>query len=293
MNIFDIKGPEFLMLYTVSTVGALIAATVASKALATSGREPATMVSPLDEYELAVLSGGCQNAFFAAIASLTHRGIAKLNSYDGRITRIAEAKDLRSVERDVYEKLASTPQSLRWLYGQVKGAIGRIETRLAAQRLLVPDDQLGVLRAVSTLIALSPLFFLGLPKVILGAERGKPIAFLLILMVVTLASSLFFAFQKRRRTREGDQVIEHAKISNSALKVNYAAAPSTLSPHDLALGAALFGTGAMLTDPYQQARAAVAGGNSSGSSGCSSSGCGSSSCGGGGCGGGGCGGCGG
>jgi hypothetical protein len=131
---------------------------------------------------------------------------------------------------------------------------------------------------------------LGIAKAVKGSSGGKPIGFLLALLVLS-ALILFFLGKSAIRSRRGDLALRQLESRNAALKYTGARNSSALSHQDMALAVALFGTAAIMSGPLAPLHAAMRP-PSAGGSGCSSSGsssCGSSSCGGG-CGGG-CGGC--
>jgi hypothetical protein len=147
-------------------------------------------------------------------------------------------------------------------------------------------------------------FLFGLVKVFVGVARGRPVGFLIALLVVTAIVAIVFLVKGPFRTRRGDGLLRRLRDDNAALEYAAGRRVAGLSDDDLVLSLGLFGLGVLAVGPLSatytslmnaQRRAAAHQWSSAGTS-CGSS-CGSS-CGGGGgcgggCGGGGCGGCGG
>ena len=127
------------------------------------------------------------------------------------------------------------------------------------------------------------LFAFGWTKVQIGEARGKPVGFLIALLVITVVFALLRFAVLDRRTRAGKEVIEEARERSERLR----RAPAE---GETGLAVALFGTAVLAGSAwgdFHRMRAASGDGGSGGG------GDGGSGCGGGGCGGGGCGGCGG
>jgi uncharacterized membrane protein YgcG len=137
----------------------------------------------------------------------------------------------------------------------------------------------------------------GLVKIIVGLQRDRPVGFLALATVVTLALGLIRFSRQRTLSRAGGRCLRRARREQAALKANAGYPRQAHSPLAVALplSVALFGTAVLASghlSPLDDAiRRSRAHGTDSGSGGCGTAGDG----GGGdsGCGGGGCGGCGG
>lgn len=161
-------------------------------------------------------------------------------------------------------------------------------------------------RWVPSLLMLGIAGLCGL-KLVIGLSRGKPILFLVLIIIASLIAA-YFLFRRGFRTDKGEEVLDEIKRDHSHLKTQRNEnTDADYSPSDVFLAAGIFGLGAFavgdISHLHQEAERSrfLNGGYGNGAgctggwpgTGCSScgSGCGSS-CGGGGCGGGGCGGCG-
>lgn len=290
---YDLPGPEFLSIYGVMFALSLFTAYGTSVMLSEQTGDAPKTVPQLDEYETAILAGGRKNAFCTAIAALVHAGAASIDTMGGKLYRHQTSAKLHPVEHAVHTNASSTGTRLDSIERYVKTNLDSIEQRLQRYGLLVSDLQLEKVRWYPAMIIGAPLILFAIPKIFIGIERGRPIGFLFALALLQLFAICVCAVQKTRPTLAGRRVVEDAKQVHAALSMNYRVCPKSLNQRDLALGAALFGAAAVMSDPYVQARTAMMRSTSSSGTGSSSSSCGSgSSCGGGGCGGG-CGGCGG
>jgi hypothetical protein len=122
---------------------------------------------------------------------------------------------------------------------------------------------------------------LGIAKMVVGASRGKPIGFLVVLTIILGLVALGFLLIRPGRTRAGDQAIADARQRN-------ARAMRAPRNGELGLAVALLGTAALSGTAwagYHQVRAPPSSSSDGGGSDSSSDGGGGGGCGG--CGGGG------
>jgi uncharacterized protein (TIGR04222 family) len=160
-------------------------------------------------------------------------------------------------------------------------------------RGLVIEEEAGkkLQRQAMLLAAVVPA--VGVIKIMIGISRDKPVAFLVILTIISVIV-LFAAFGRRPlRSRFGDHVLKLLREQHSGLRRESGlAAVSPAHQGTLAMAVGLYGmtmlSNTAIADEYRRLQQNYT--SSSGDSG--SSGCGSDGGGGGGCGGG-CGGCGG
>jgi len=61
------------------------------------------------------------------------------------------------------------------------------------------------------LLLLGSVLALGVAKLLVGIDRGRPVGFLGLLLFVTIAAALLLAFRTIVRTREGDAVVDRVK----------------------------------------------------------------------------------
>jgi uncharacterized protein (TIGR04222 family) len=290
VQLFDLRGPEFLALY----VGLLAAGIVAALVVRHFLRGPTSHVDVpalrLEPLEVALLAEGDQHALKTALAGLAHRELITVETTTrkmrarGRPAGVARSEErLHTVMGDVgktFEQIASVAGSV----------VEPARRRLQGLGLLVADDERWKLR-LTPVIVLGFVLAIGLFKINVGVERGRPVRNLTVLCWVTVAAIVVLVVKAPHRSRRGDAALRLLRSRNMGLRQTVVAKPSRVAPDDLSLAVALYGASVLQTGPLVALRDALrpppSTDSSSGSSSCSSGG----GCGGG-CGGGGCGGCG-
>ncbi len=285
MNPLNLRGPEFLQLY----VGLLLAFTAAAMALRWALRTPGGRAGPrhcaLDPLEVALLAGGPNRAFEAAVARLAAEGLLEVDAVDRSLCPRGEARAASALERRILEYAGPAPgKPIAEVREKIAPSLVAAEARLASLGLR-PKNHAAAL-APAGLWALLALF--GAAKIAVGLSRGRPVGILAALVIFTPLIALGLAANAPARSRLGDAVLAVLRRRNDGLR----SADGT-TPADVGLSVALFSTAVLSSTALAQVFLALQPPSSrgGGSSGCSSSSCSSSSCGGG-CGGGGCGGCG-
>jgi uncharacterized protein (TIGR04222 family) len=297
MNVFDLRGPEFLEFYVIILAGAVVVGVILRCRLRSPGGSVSDIDPPLDPYEIAYLAGGPQMAVDAAIACLIHTGALGLTTSSSNFkTGEAQTESRYPLQQSLLARVSLGRSSPKLLHRDAAELTQPIAVRLVRSNLaLSPSQAIGVRLVPALVIAL--ILVIGVVKINVGIARGKPVGLLTLLCLLTLGVASFFAFARIYRTRAGDLVLRQLRIRSSALRSTAGTSPQRLDGDSLAFALALFGptiltSGSLLTLRQALWPSSQSGGGGS-SSGCGSSGCGSSGCGGGGCGGGGCGGCGG
>lgn len=268
---FDLTGGPFLLLYGVLLIFTIIVGIAIPRWLRPEGRAARNP----DVDHLAFLAGGTSRL---AEAVTTRLLATKQLVMDGKKFLAGGLGGTTAAERSVL----ALPQPASW--EAVAGAVGRhadpIRERLVADGLLM-DGWTGLqLRFWQT----SPYFLLfafGWTKLQIGEARGKPVGFLISLLVITAILALLRFAVLDRRTRAGQEVLGEARERSERLR----RAPAE---GETGLAVALFGTtvlvGSVWGDFHRMRANSGDGGGGGGDGGGG---------GGGGCGGGGCGGCGG
>jgi hypothetical protein len=134
----------------------------------------------------------------------------------------------------------------------------------------------------------------GVLKISIGAERHRPVEFLIAACIATFVVAAFGFGRPLHRTLAGDRELAKMTVEHSELRESVSKGRRHVSDPQLALAVGLFGFGILRNTGLDDvARVMVArDSNVTGGGGCGGGG-GGGGCGGGGCGGGGCGGCGG
>jgi uncharacterized protein (TIGR04222 family) len=175
------------------------------------------------------------------------------------------------------------------LVAAARPALAPVEDQLRRLGFVMTDDQVRNVRTLPVLIVLAAAI-LGGVRLLFGMAAGRPVGYLIALLVLTLIVALLFLRRPTTpRTHRGDLVVRGLRQANAALRTNAVAAAAGLAGADLALAVGLWGPGVLSGGPLDDVRRQLVpvgssgGGSDGGSSSCSSGG--GSSCGGG-CGGG-------
>lgn len=296
MNVLDMRGPDFLMLYLLLLAGGVVFALILREVMRrVVSSDMGEVVHVLDSYEAAFLSGGEVLALHAALASLVQRSILNVGWSSGVLTVASELPGKsHPVEEQVYGQVAARRGiTVNKLKPRDYSTIAQIRDRLEQDQLVFTAGAAAFIRFVPLLMLLG-VIVLGAMKVWVGISRGRPVAFLVMLTIMAVILAVVMYRRNVLRTPAGDRLLSSLKQKNAGLETTTKVAADRLSGDDVAMAVGLFGTGilagAVLGDLNRALHPVVHSGNSSGS-GCGASSCGSSC--GGGCGGGGCGGCGG
>ncbi|MFO0899957.1 MAG: TIGR04222 domain-containing membrane protein [Pirellulales bacterium] len=294
LNPFDMRGPDFLLLFAIVYAVSLLFAGVLRFVLrGPAGPACAVQLSP---YEKAFLSGGKRRAIEAAVVRLSDERLIDIGPRKLSLSAVwprPETETDDPLDEAVLEA-AERELPITGLWAAARRATAPLESRLQTLELVLEPGQRWLATLLPILLALVvPLA--GVYKIYVGLERSRPVAFLVIACLAVAGVSLLVFARPPLRTRRGDATLRQLKREHAA---NSAAPDADQTEQGSLVNAvALLGLGAVAGTtlaPLQHYLGGAAGQRRSpgdGSS-CGSS-CGSSGCGGGGCGGGGCGGCGG
>ena len=292
MNVFDLRGPEFLLFYGILSVFVLALTVLLRRALdgESAPMQPAQIVS--DPYLVAQLRGGSDETLRVALLSLLDRDLLE---YDNGTVRTKKDVEPGHARRPIEQQILGLYRhggDLSLLAGAAP-ACDAYDDELRRLKL-IPDDAIRARRTVLFVVMLLILGGVGLTKIAIGIQRDRPVLFLVLMTAAAVL--LLWGSTHSRRTRHGQELLSNVRTLFEGLRSRADTIRGGGATSELALVAAVFGIAAVpeTAFPYRKALFPHAATSSSGSScGSSSSSCGSSSCGGGGgCGGGGCGGCG-
>ncbi|QSQ15275.1 TIGR04222 domain-containing membrane protein [Myxococcus landrumensis] len=281
MNPLNWAGPQFLRVYAVLFLLALVLGIALRRWLRASGGPPPSRRRPLDPYEVALLSGP-KEVVHTALARLLHEGAIRMDGPN--IETTGKHRDSSSpIERATYRAVSSQSMTLGELHSRAEPAIQELKEPLIAEGLLVAPH-LGKLARWLPPLLCGLLLYLGLIKIGVGMWRDKPVGGLVLFSLINFITVLVLS-QKVWRTRQGDEVLAGLRAEQAPLRMTARSAKSSevMNSHDLALAVALFGLGAVTLTDFELLRRQIApevssGGDSSSSSGCSSaSSCSSSS----------------
>jgi uncharacterized protein (TIGR04222 family) len=296
-NPFDLRGPDFLLLFACSFVAALVLAGLLRYWLRAPGDEPRDD-SELTTYEKAYLSGGWRRAVEAAVVRLSDQRLIDVGRKKLSLSAVwprPALVDPEPVEERVYAA-AEQEVDVTQVWGHARRGAGPLRQRLESLGLVLDGVQRELARWLPLLLALS-VPAAGAYKIYVGLSRGRPVGFLVVACLASAGLALVLFGRSPLRSRRGDAALrrlrkEHAEQPQGATAE---ATPSLVDAVALLGLGAVAGTALSPLQTYLGAPPTERrswGSSGDGGSACSST-CGSSGCGGGGCGGGGCGGCGG
>ena len=296
MNPFDFTGPAFLIFYICLSI-AVIVSVSALRRMAESAPTPRIDLS--DPLLIAFLRGGHSEAMRVAAVSLIERGLLICSGKHLQAARHARSEPVtKPIEKALLERFASSREaSSMYKDRNLQTALDPYEQTLKNVGLL-PDTTIMQIRTLILGVAIVILGGVGLAKLLIAIDRGRPnVCFLIILIFAAIWIASKQAFP--RLTESGKSMLEAVRSLYSGLRDRKSSLNLDGASGDSLMVAAVFGVGALSGggfDYTKQLFPRAQQPSSSCSGGCGSS-CGSSggsSCGGGGgCGGGGCGGCGG
>jgi uncharacterized protein (TIGR04222 family) len=163
-------------------------------------------------------------------------------------------------------------------------ALAAVRQRLRLGGLAPTPEQRARCRAA--VLWFLPLLALGVARVVAGRANGRPVGFLVALLVVTVVAAAVLAVRVPNATELGRRTLAELRAANPR-------PPAGASPAELTMGTALFGAGVLWaadTDTamllgVRREHGASGGGFDPGGGGDGGGGCGGGGCGGGGCGG--------
>jgi uncharacterized protein (TIGR04222 family) len=298
---WGIPGSTFLTLFAAAAATLVIAALIHRAVLFAGHHTPVDRLGP---QQVAYLNGGEKLAVYSSLAGL--KGAGAIEVAPGRTLTASGPMPAGATPLDqaVYNAASQRVRARDVADDQwVAMALTALREDLEQRGLAPSQGARAAARAVPLLML--ALLGLGLVRVVAGATGGKPVIFLVVLLIVWLFVSLAFLIGVPTRTKAARRALEDLRRKHAYLSPSMGPAWATYGAAGLALGVGLYGAASLWQADAafaeeaeiqrQYASSASTGGYYSGSGGDSgSSGSGSdggSSCGGG-CGGG-CGGCGG
>jgi uncharacterized protein (TIGR04222 family) len=296
-NVFDWRGPDFLIFYIILFAVTLGLALLLRSSLRRPGPIEPVNIPELDGYATAFLNSGKILTVNTAIANLVRQGAVQIAR--NRLTGVESRPEFsHELEQHIFAAAyGPSGNSIANVRSSAKAYVAKIAGELQELGLVLTNAQARKAILLPLMLALIAIA-IGIIKIAIGLDRGKPVGFLVALCFFGFIISLIALARPPRRTRLGDAVLR--KLQERHTGTRYLGRKvSTVSAAEFATFLGLFGMTALAGTAYSDLRkslqpaSAVNAGSSCGGSSCGGS-CGSScggSCGGG-CGGG-CGGCGG
>lgn len=226
----NFTGPRFLLFYSIAFSMAFVAAALLRRFASGSTHLASPNFMP-EPYELAYLSQGPSLTASAAIASLAARKL--LLSDQGILSLHPDLKgrplppSLHPLELEVCKTLSHGPRTFVTLQKSLAGPLLDIKDNLISHGLVPDTARATSLRLFSLFIALS-VPALGLVKVATGLSRDKPVAFLVIFILISCLFSFATLTRPLLRTPAGNALL--TSIRRKASRNQILAELSHLTP---------------------------------------------------------------
>ncbi|MDG2618080.1 TIGR04222 domain-containing membrane protein [Thermoleptolyngbya sichuanensis XZ-Cy5] len=295
-NPLDLRGPEFLQFYLFVLGSTLLVAWALRRWLRQPGTVEGQSLPPLDPYEVAYLVGGADRAIDTAIVSMARLQPPAIVAQEGfLVPLVVPEPSQHPLERAILESMNGSKATVQSLRRDTARATETLRSRLQALGLALSPAQAAKARLYPALLLLLPLL-LGIAKVLVGLSRGRPVGFLLMMIVVWLVVIAIFQLPPLS-SRYGERALQQIRATHQSAMTLRTRDLSAVQQTQLLFLIALSGTTALRGKEFASLRAALSPVSSTGSGSGYSSSWGSDGWsgdgGGGDGGGGGCGGCGG
>jgi uncharacterized protein (TIGR04222 family) len=252
MNPLEWSGPDFLKLYAPLVLLSLVGAWLVRYMLRAPGGLPLSHeLQRLDPYQTALLVGRGA-ALNAAMASLFRAQVLHFGT-TGPLVMAPHPAGAHPLECSLRDTVAQGAKTRKALLKGSESELEQVEDTLIQRGLLVERERMKKLRAL-TLLPLGGVMVLGLAKLWVGLQRGRPVDFLVVLIIFgsVLGMSLWKT-ERFRRSKRGDAALKWLRERHEALpeSVGPSHTVESLSPGQLILAVGLFGTAALASPQYK------------------------------------------
>jgi uncharacterized protein (TIGR04222 family) len=243
---WGISGPAFLVAYVVLGLAVWVATTRARRALAEGPDRPGPSAD--HPHDLALLNGGAELAITSALTSMHLKGTVAPSR--GEIVAVGSL-DRRAdgLERAVHAAAASPVHRRRLpVTRPVRTELEAAEKRLVAHGLLLPGPRRAAIRSVGRWTA--AVAGLGLVRLLAGLSEGRPVGFLVVLVLGFAAVALVQLLRAPRRSRPADRLLHRLRIEHHSLRPAFRPDWVAYGPAAAVTGIGVFGASALwASDP--------------------------------------------
>src|SRR5262245_19346846 len=214
MNIFDLPGPQFLGVYATLLVAGIGAVVMIRSRLRGPAVEANMKSLDLQPVEVALLADGEEHAVRTALAGLAHRELIVIEPATRSIKATGNAPaDAGSAELRLHSMLGTSADTFTNLIPRAASLLSQPKRRLQSSGLLLESADRWKLRLAQASV-LGVVLAIGIYKMGIGLQRGRPVMFLLVLCLLTLFVLFLFVGRSPRRTRLGDRALNLLRAGN-------------------------------------------------------------------------------
>ncbi|HIK42466.1 TIGR04222 domain-containing membrane protein, partial [Thermoleptolyngbya sp. M55_K2018_002] len=257
-NPLDLRGPEFLQFYLFTLSSTLLVAWALRQWLRQPSNRTETSLPKLDPYEVAYLVNGANQVIDTAIVNMARSQPPAIEVQEKFLVPLVAPESLQhSLERAILESMhgsKATVDSIRRHTVTVR-AVETLRSRLQELGLALSSAQAAKARLYPTLLLLLPLL-LGIAKVLVGLSRGRPVGFLLMMIVVWLAVIAIFQLPPLS-SRYGDRALQQIRATHQSAMTLRTRDLSAMQQTQLLFLIALAGTTALRGKEFASLRAAL------------------------------------
>jgi uncharacterized protein (TIGR04222 family) len=284
VNPLDLPGPAFLAFYVVALVVAHFAGKGLVRLCRSDRAEDAPLPAALAPSEAAYLAGGTERAIdMALVRLLRHQLIGVKAGGGGFEVRQPLPTPANELQQEVYREIGRGNGDVAQLRRLRGTALARTRVRLANEGLLLQGASAEAMCVrIAKGVPFAAVIALGGMKIMVGIARHRPVAFLVVLVLVSLGILALKLFSLPLRAARGERALQNLHRRNAALQIAARRRGAELDDGSLMLAVALFGTQVLANGEFawMQEGFVTRQSTSSDSSGGSCSGCGGGGCGG-------------
>jgi uncharacterized protein (TIGR04222 family) len=224
IDLASMSGPEFLSLFVPLTLGAVVGSVllrwwIAARQGQAAGPEPDELIEgsgapkKLDPYALILLAHGPARTapVQAALSRLVGDGRLRFDESEKRLSVGPSGADwwMHPVEQAVLDAVRERSPSTTWELVQTVArseSVREVEDRLRALGWVESSGRAMAMR-LDAIVPLGVVFLLGLWRIGLGLERGRPVGFLVLLCIALIVAAAIHLAVKPWRTPRGKAVL--------------------------------------------------------------------------------------
>ncbi|MEQ1635291.1 MAG: TIGR04222 domain-containing membrane protein [Methylococcales bacterium] len=222
-DLLNIAPMNFLLLY-IHTGFAMMLIAAGLKAYWLKSFEP-VHPQPIGQPSieaLAYLAGGSDRVIHTALVALIERGTLAISPDKNYLELISDEEPQTPMEREIiyglkHSMLLLNRQEIKALSVRLKqgsSLFKEVKNSLVDQGLLIPPAKTDTIPNKIGLL-FTPLFLIGLVRLIHGLHIGHPVGFLFLLLILVGISPLFFTVSSAKRTAYGNEILAEHKHSLS------------------------------------------------------------------------------